>query len=208
MRFSKKYKSFNQWFLAKERKSRYAKRVIRLHKFLPKLNLNTLRNLKEVDYDLSKKSWVSLSSIEKNKRILSVEALRSLRKKDSFKEILKKVGLKKTELIKNLGRFIKKKGRKWKVSPTDNIEIEMLFYEKDVGVNTIVTKSSKDRSLIGGYFANVKLALENKSNSVLRKFEKIGIIDANGEMHYFETNLEYIIEINDSIEEPEYQTIY
>jgi hypothetical protein len=90
---------------------------------------------------------------------------------------------------------------------SDKIQIEMLIYStKDQ--RTIITASSKDRSLIGEYFASVQKAVRNNDLSILVKFKDIQIKDAKGETHRFETDLQALHEIMEAQEEPEFLEIY
>lgn len=90
----------------------------------------------------------------------------------------------------------------------DDIEVEMHIYERGVGVTSIVTTNSVDRSLIGSYFNAVKKAVNNGDESSLEPFQNIQIIDSDGVTHEFETDLDTLYEIEESIEEPEYFDIY
>ena len=94
------------------------------------------------------------------------------------------------------------------VEPTDTIEVEMHLYQKDIGVTSIVTTNSTDRSLIGSYFNAVKQALISGDESGLEQYRHTPIIDAEGNAHRFETDLDTLHKIEDSIEEPEFFDIY
>ena len=90
----------------------------------------------------------------------------------------------------------------------DRIEVGMHIYEKDIGVTTIVTTNSDDRSLIGSYFNAVKKALKNGDDSELERFQNIQIIDSDGIAHQFETDLDVLYEIQEQQEDPEFFDIY
>ena len=83
----------------------------------------------------------------------------------------------------------------------------MLIYSTE-GQKTIITASSKDRSLIGEYFASVQKAIKNNDPSVLAKFKDVQIVDAKGKIHHFETDLDKLYEILEAQEEPEFLEIY
>ena len=45
-RFSKDYRTYGEWLKAQPRDTKYAKEIIRKHKFFPDKSLNQLRKLK------------------------------------------------------------------------------------------------------------------------------------------------------------------
>jgi hypothetical protein len=206
-KFSKDYRTYGDWLKAKSRDTRYAKEIIRKHQLFPDKSLSQLRELKISDYGLSKASWKDLSSQQKRERNLSLEILRSLRKGESLTQVLKKRGVRKEFALKNLGNYLQKSNGKWFANKTDSLEVEMLIYSKD-GVKTIVTASSKDRSLIAKYFNDVQKALKDPKVPILQKYKDMKIIDADGKEHHFETDLEKLYEIRDAQEEPEFLELY
>jgi len=207
-KFSEKYGSFRAWQNAMPRESRYAKKVVFLHKLFPNYRLDELRKLNAGSYEFSKKHWTELSAEQKTERILSLEVARALRHNEGFKETIQRTGISKSTLLKNLGKKITKKGKKWKISKTDTIEVEMNIYEKETGMNSIVVRNSKDRRLIGQYFADVKQALRDNKAKILKKYKRTILKDANGNKHKLETDLNKIYEIQERIEEIEAQEIY
>jgi hypothetical protein len=90
----------------------------------------------------------------------------------------------------------------------DSIEVGMHIYEKGIGVTSLVTTNSDDRSLIGSYFNAVKKALVDNDYSRLDQFQNVTIIDSDGYAHEFETDLDALHEINEQQEEPEFFDIY
>ncbi|WP_319507687.1 hypothetical protein [uncultured Methanolobus sp.] len=130
-----------------------------------------------------------------------------MRKGDSLTQVLKTRGLTKDFALRNLGKHLQKSNGKWVVSKTDSLEVEMLIYSK-YGLRTIVTRSSKDRSRIAKYFNDVQKALKKNDASILEKYSDIKIVDAEGKEHHFETGLEKLYEIEETIEEPEFLEIY
>jgi hypothetical protein len=205
--FSREYRTYGEWFKAQPRNTRYAKEIIRKHKLFPDKSLSQLRNLRISDYDLSKTAWKSLTSQQKRDRNLALEVLRSIRKGESLTQALDKRGLSKDFVLKNLGNQLQKSNGRWIATKTDSLEIEMLVYTKD-GVRTIVTTSSKDRSRIAKYFNDVQKALKNNDSSILTKYKRMKLIDAEGNEHHFETDLDKLYEIQETIEEPEFLEIY
>lgn len=207
-RFSERYRSFRAWKNAMPRESRYGMYIRFLHSIYPKQSLSELRDLRKVNVDLSHKHWNELKSLEKNGRILSIEVLRGARKGESLTKAAKRVGIRVPVVLVNLGGAIRKKGRRYIPRKEDKVEIEMVIYEKVVGRTTIITVSSKDRSLIGKYFSDVKKARESQDSAILQKYEGIIIIDANGVGHQLETNLDSVYDIERTIEDSESAPIY
>jgi hypothetical protein len=94
------------------------------------------------------------------------------------------------------------------VKLSDSIEVGMHIYEKGIGVTSIVTTNSGDRSLIGSYFNALKKALVDNDESRLEQFQNVTIIDSDGNAHEFETDLDALHKIQEQQEEPEFFDIY
>lgn len=206
-RFSKDYRNYGEWLKAQPRDTKYAKEIIRKHKFFPDKILSQLRNLKIGDFDLSQTAWNTLSAQDKRDRNLSFQILREMRNGENLSSVLEKIGKRTEFAVKHLGKNLYKSGGTWKVTKTDTIQAEMRIYSTK-GQKTIITASSKDRSLIGEYFASVQKAIKNNDPSVLAKFKDIQILDAKGKVHHFETGLNKLYEILEAQEEPEFLEIY
>jgi hypothetical protein len=206
-RFSKDYRTYGEWLKAQPRDTKYAKEIIRKHKFFPDKSLSQLRNLKIGDFDLSQAAWNTISAQDKRDRTLSLQILREMRKGENLSPVLEKIGKRTEFAVKHLGNNLYKSGGTWKVTKADTIQAEMMIYSTE-GQETIVTASSKDRSLIGEYFASVQKALKNNDPSVLAKFKDVQIVDAKGKVHHFETDLDKLYEILEAQEEPEFLEIY
>ncbi|AKB28318.1 hypothetical protein MSSIT_1599 [Methanosarcina siciliae T4/M] len=206
-RFSKDYRTYGEWLKAQPRDTKYAKEIIRKHKFFPDKSLSQLRNLKIRDFDLSQTAWKTLSSQDKRDRNLSLQILREMRKGENLSSVLEKIGKRTEFAVKHLGKNLYKSGGTWKVTKADTIQAEMRIYSTE-GQKTIVTASFKDRSLIGEYFSNVDKAIKYNDPSVLAKFKDIQIVDAEGKVHHFETDLDKLYEIREAEEEPEFFELY
>ncbi len=158
---------------------------------------------------LSRIKWKNLTSRQKYQRKLSLEALRLMRKGNSFSSATKESGISPYLSKKHLGKFyLRKKYGRYFPTITDSIQRSMEFYDKKEGRIFIIVKNSKDASLIGEYFASVRQAIRTGDDSYLKKFKRKAITDAEGKKHYFETNLEKIYDIEEGIEEPEFREIY
>lgn len=206
-RFSKDYRNYGEWLKAQSRETKYAKEIIRKHKYFPDRSLNQLRKLRIKDFDLSQTAWKTLPAQDKRDRMLSFQILREMRKGEKLSPVLEKMGLRTEFAVKHLGKNLYKYGGTWKVTKADTIQAEMLIYSTE-GQKTIVTASSKDRSLIGEYFASVQKALKNNDPSILARFKDVQIVDAEGNVNHFETDLDKLYEILEAQEEPEFLEIY
>ncbi|WP_440952224.1 hypothetical protein [Methanococcoides sp. FTZ1] len=207
-RFSKDYRTYGEWLKAQPRTSEYARRIIRFHERFPTLSLKELRNARLKDHNLSTASWNVLKAQEKRDRKLSLQVLRYMRKGVPYSKALEKTGVNRQEANRNLGKYLYKSNGRWRVTATDRIEAEMLIYDRNAGQILITTANSRDRRLIGEYFAAVQKALKDGDPSVLKRFDGVKITDANGEEHSFVTDLEQLYEIQDAQEEPEFLEIY
>lgn len=206
-RFSKDHRTFGEWFKAQPEGSKYAQEIARKHQYFPDKSLSQLEKIKISDHVLNTRTWESLSPKEKKDRLLSLQILREVRKGEKLSPILEKMGLRTEFALKHLGKSLYKTKGTWKVVKTDNIQTGMLIYSTE-GQRTIITASSKDRSIIGEYFASVQKAVRNNDLSILVKFKDVQIKDANGKIHYFETDLQALHEIMEAQEEPEFLEIY
>jgi hypothetical protein len=90
----------------------------------------------------------------------------------------------------------------------DKIEVGMHIYEKGIGVTSIITTNSEDRSLIGSYFNAIRKAHNSGNDSELNQYRNKRIVDSDGKAHKFETDLDAIYEIEEQMEEPEFFEIY
>lgn len=206
--FSAKFRTYGEWLKAQPRDTRYAKDLIRKHERFPNMNLKDLRDLRLKDHTLRDHAWQTLTSSQKRDRTLSLKILRYMRKGDSLTKAVEKVGVNKDFAVKHLGKALHKSNGKWKVNAADNIETEMLIYDRNAGQITIVTANSRDRRLIGKYFAAVQKALKDGDITPLKKFAGVKITDANGEEHSLVTDLDQLYDIAEAQEEPEFLQIY
>jgi hypothetical protein len=206
--FSKIHRTFKQWLTAASRSTKYAKQIIRNHERFPNLSLKELKHLNISDIDQCGVAWDSLTTNGKRDRNLAFEVLRSMRKGEKFKNAVDAVGIRRETAIEHLGKYLTKSRGYWRVTKSDSIQAAMVFYDRDRGYITIITRNSQDRSKIGKYLSAVSKALKSGDNSVLKKFRKMVIVDGHGNLHYFETDLDALYEIEEAQEEPEFFEIY
>jgi hypothetical protein len=131
-----------------------------------------------------------------------------MRRGERLSPILEKLGISRDSILRHLGNIINKSRGYWHVRASDSIQAEIAFYDRKSGAISITTTNSRDRSLIGRYFAAVKEALRTGDSSVLKPFKNITITDAEGVTHHFETDLDTLYEIEEAQEEPEFFEIY
>jgi hypothetical protein len=154
------------------------------------------------------KSWLKLSPEEKVTRIRALEVLRLMKNGKSFTASSKSVGIKSESAKQNLSKFIYKRKRKWHAKKVENnIQRELQIYEKGK-VRSIVVRNSKDASLIGQYYNDVKHGLMTGDWKPLQKYKKHKIRDVKGKTHKLEINPSKIQDIELAKEEPEFFDIY
>ena len=154
------------------------------------------------------KSWLKLSPKEKVERIRSLEVLRLMKEEKSLTASSKSVGINAETAKRNLGMFIYKRKRKWHAKKSENnIQRELQIYERGK-VRSIVVRNSKDASLIGQYYNDVKHALTTGDWKPLQKYKRRKIKDVKGKKHRLETRPEVIKEIELSMEDTEFIPIY
>lgn len=156
---------------------------------------------------LSNVAWAKLSSNQKSDRLLALDILGRMKKGLSLTASSKEVGLSKEVSLKHLGRAVYKKSGRWTVSKSNSIQREMKIYENG-RIKSIIVRNSRDASLIGEYFNEVRNFLETGDTSGLKRFSRRAIIDANDRKHTLETRPEKIREIDDSKEDSEFFEIY
>ncbi|WP_342304956.1 hypothetical protein [Methanolobus sp. ZRKC5] len=206
--FSKDHRTYGQWLKAQPRDTRYAKEIIRKHQMFPDKSRNQLRKLRIGDYDLGKAGWEAITSQQKTERNKTLQILRSMRKGANLTQMAEKYGMNNKDIIRHLGRNLYKENGRWKVTKSDSLQVGMRFYDRNAGHITIVTRGSKDRSLIGEYFNAVNKTLKDGDTTRLKKFNGVKIADNAGNEHAFETRLDRLYEIEEAQVESEFQEIY
>lgn len=154
------------------------------------------------------RSWLKLSPSEKIDRVRSLEVLRLMKEGKSLTSASKSIGIKPKSVKRTLGKFIYKRRGKWRTKKIENnIQRELQIYERGK-VRSIIVRNSKDASLIGRYYNDVKRGLMTGDWKPLRKYKKYKIKDAKDRLHRLETNPSKIKEIELAKEEPEFFDIY
>jgi hypothetical protein len=204
-RFSKSFKTFGQWLRARPRTSSYAKEIMQKHNHFPQKSLSQLRTTTVKSQTTV--AWNNLTPSEKVSRNQAFEALRLMRKGSSLRDASKAVNLSEREIKRQLGPTLRKVNGRWSARKHDSIQRQMTIYSKGRRL-VIVTRNSRYASLIGSYLADVRHYLETGNHKYLRKYRGKFVIDANGQKHFFETNTKTVREIDERIEDREFQEIY
>ena len=216
MRFSKRYRSFEDWLSTQDRHTGYIKRIARLHSFYPRASLDQLRgHAKEEAKRLSKaipkavsaRSWNTLSPREQLARERALEVLSHARRFGlSLSKLSRERGISVRSVLRATHGFKKIKGR-WKAKKVDRISRIMAINENGKELFIEVT-DSRYATLIGKYHSAVKEYLNTGNTDVLADFDGKGVKDSSGKWHTLETNPSAIREINARREEPEFYDIY
>jgi hypothetical protein len=170
------------------------------------MNKRKIKKSKKIK-DFSKISWKKLKSKDRSIRILSLKVLDFMRDNISLTRASREVGLDVETAKLHIRSAIYKKRGRWRAKKFDRIQREMNIYERGK-IKSIIVTNSKDASLIGKYYNDVKKALETNDERILKKYKRRVIKDAKGKKHRLETRLEKILEIEEAKEEPEFWEIY
>jgi hypothetical protein len=155
----------------------------------------------------SKKPWKSLSPKEKELRVRALEVIRMMRNGSCLTAASQQVGIDPRTAKAQLRGYLSKKRGRWKAKLRDRIERGLMLYERG-RIGTIIVNDSDVASVIGHYLNNTKKVLETGDLTLLSRYEKLPIIDAEGKKHQLETRIEQIKEIELGREEVEFADIY
>ena len=216
MRFSKRYRSFEDWLSTQDRHTSYIKRIVRLHSLYPRASLDQLRGHAKAEANklsrgmpkpVSARSWNTLSPREQLERERALEVLSQARRfGQSLSHLSREHRISTKAVLKATNGFKKVKGR-WKAKKIDKISRIMAINENGKELFIEVT-DSRYATLIGKYHDAVKEYLNTGNTDILAEFEGNRVKDGSGKWHTFETNPSAIREINTRREEPEFYDIY
>lgn len=214
MIFSRRYKTYEDWFRGFKGSESYKNRIIREHSRFPNASLTQLRGhaskgkrpvsgLKEIS--IYKRSWSSLNKRELLTRERSLEVLSKVKKGQSLTRSSRESHTSAKTVLKNTNAFKKLKGN-WIAKSQDRISRTMNIYENGKQ-EWIEVRDSRTASRIGEYNNAFKQFLTTGNQDILKGFDK-PIRDVLGNLHHFETNPDKLYEIAESQEEPEFYEIY
>ena len=210
MKFSKRFRSFDNWLSVQDGRTGYIKRITRLHSLYPKASLNQLRGHARISIEpklLYKRSWNTLSPREQLARERALEVLSHARRSgQSLSHLSREHRISAKAVLKATNSFQKVKGR-WKAKKTDKISRIMAINENGKELFIEVT-NSRYATLIGKYHSAVKEYLNTGKIDVLAEFDGKRVKDSSGKWHTLETDPSAIREINARREEPEFYDIY
>ena len=214
-RFSPDYKTYDDWLKAHPEITPYNQRIIRTHERFPSASLSQLRGhaskgkrpvAKLNEIPIYKRSWSSLNKRELSTRERSLEVLSKVRRNgQSLTKASRELHTSASTVVKNTNAFKKLKG-KWIAKSQDRISRIISIYENGKQ-EWIEVRDSRIASKIGKYNNAVKQFLATGNAEILKEFNK-PIKDAKGNLHYFETDPNKLIEIMEAQEEPEFFEIY
>lgn len=154
-----------------------------------------------------KKPWGKLTPRQKMFRKRSLEALSMSRKSSqSLSKIAKRLGLSVKTVINNTNAF-KKINRKWIPKKFDKVSRSMLTSEAGK-MKSLEVSDSRHARTIGQYDNAVGHYLRTGDSAKLKKFSKKKIKDSHGVIHSFETRVQIVQELNQTIEELEFFEVY
>ena len=154
-----------------------------------------------------KKPWNKLTPRQKSTRSKALAVItQSKRTKIPVSIIAREQGISFQTVQKHTNAFKKING-KWVPKRFDKVSRSMLINENGE-MKSVQVSDSRHAKTIGRYHNAVKLYLDTGDSSKLKKFSKRKIKDSNSNIHTFETRLEIVEEINESIEEIEFFEVY
>ena len=216
MRFSKRYRGFEDWLSTQDRHTGYIKRIARLPSLYPRASLDQLRGHAKAEAKrlsrgtpkpVSARSWNMLSPREQLARERALEVLSHARRSgQSLSKLSREYKISAKAVLKATNSFKKAKGR-WKAKKIDHISRIMVINESGKELFIEVT-DSRYATLISKYHSAVKEYLNTGNIDVLAEFEGKRVKDGSGKWHTLETNPPAIREINARREEPEFYDIY
>jgi len=162
---------------------------------------------KKTKIPLYRRRWVNLNPKQKLLREKSLSVLSEARKsKQSLSKLAKKHEISRKTVLNNTNAF-RKTRRRWSTKRFDKIPRVMKINENGKETS-IQINDSRTAALIGQYHNAVKKFLNTGDKKALRKFRKKKIRDIDGNLHSLETNPDFLIDINERIEEPEFYELY
>ena len=179
MRFSRRYRNFEDWLSVQKGRTGYIKRIARLHSLYPRASLDQLRGhaikkarmlRRATPMPVYKRSWNSLSPNEKRIRERALEVVSEARRsRRSLNRLGRDHGLTSGEVRRATNAFRKTKGR-WKAKKVDRISRIMAINENGKERFIEVT-DSRYATLIGKYHSAVKEYLNTGNTDVLAEFD-------------------------------------
>lgn len=216
MKFSKRFKVFEDWFSVQKGYTNYIKRITRLHSLYPRASLDQLRGHAKAKTRMLSictpkpiftRSWNTLSPREQLAREHALEVLSHARRSgQSLSQLSKEHSISVKSVLRATHGFRKVKGR-WKAKKIDKISRIMAINENGKELFIEIT-DSRYATLIGKYHSAVKEYLNTGNTNVLAEFEGKKVKDNSDKWHTLETDPSGIREINARREEPEFYDIY
>lgn len=163
--------------------------------------------MKENKIPIYRKTWNILTPKQKSLRTKSLAVLTQARRTKKLPSVIAKehhISLK--TVIYHTNAFKKVNGR-WTAKKYDHTSRSMLIGENGK-MQSVTISDSRHAKTIGRYHNAVKFYLDTGDDTKLKKFSKRKIKDAEGNIHFFETNPKIVENINEKIEEIEFFEVY
>ena len=214
MIFSRRFKTYEDWFSGFNGSESYRTRIIREHSRFPNASLTQLRGhasrgkkpvseLKEIP--IYKRSWTTLNKRELSTRKRSLKVLTNVKAGRSLTGASRESHISTRTVLRNTNAFKKLKG-KWIAKQKDRISRTMSIYENGQQ-DWIEVRDSRTASRIGEYNNAVKEFLTTGNVDILKNFKK-PLRDAQGKLHYLEIDPDKLTEIMEAQEDIEFFEIY
>jgi hypothetical protein len=154
-----------------------------------------------------RKLWGELEPEEKEIREKSLEVLSEARRtRKSLTKISKQKGISPKTVLHHTNAF-KKINRRWVAKKFDKISRSMKINENGKKISVEIN-DSRHASTVGKYHNAVKDFLNTGNKKKLSEFSKKKIRDINKNAHFFETEPDTIIKIEERVPEPEFVDVY
>ncbi|TAK25116.1 MAG: hypothetical protein EPO37_01845 [Nitrosarchaeum sp.] len=135
----------------------------------------------------------------------ALEVLRLVRKGTSFSHATKMVGINSATVKKKIGNAITKKNNRIIAKKKDSLLRTLKIYENGKEV-FITVKGTANAKKIARYHSALGRRIDRNDKNALSSFDTI--TDAKGHIHHFEINLDPILSVLQSKEEPPFFSIY
>lgn len=146
-----------------------------------------------------------LTSKQQAKYDDSLEVLRLVRKGTSFSHAAKMVGINSATAKKKIGSALIKRNNRITARKKDSLLRTLKIYEN--GKEVFVTvKGTANAKKIARYHSALGRRIDNNDKNALNSFDTI--TDVKGYRHHFETNLDSVLSVLQSKEEPPFFSIY
>jgi hypothetical protein len=195
--FSRTFRTFADWLAAQSAATPYVRKITRLYAQHPKASLSQLRRhprkttkplsrLKKVHKALLSPRF--LSPKERKVQQDAIDVAREMRTSGQpFSVVARRLGVNRAAVARRLEPYLEKRGGRFRLTETDRLPRAMLLYDER-GAYTVIVRSRKEASKIGRYHAALKKWRRLRDQRILAPFDRMVVVDENGERHRFLTD--------------------